>query len=108
MSSNFSVSTRLVDESITTTEVAVLLCWAPPLPATAAAPAPAVDATTAAAPAGAAAAIFFLTRAISTRQQTSQQGLTLVHLSAQRKRFLWYRGCFEGLFRGFKGFLGGV
>ena len=29
-----------------------------------------------------------------------RQGLTLVHFSAQRKRFLWDRGCIEGLFRG--------
>ena len=28
------------------------------------------------------------------------QGLTLVQFSAQRKRFLWYRGCVEGLLRG--------
>jgi hypothetical protein len=28
------------------------------------------------------------------------QGLTLVHLSAQRKHFLWARGCIQGLFRG--------
>jgi hypothetical protein len=28
------------------------------------------------------------------------QGLTLVCLSAQRKRFLWNRGCNYGLFRG--------
>jgi hypothetical protein len=27
------------------------------------------------------------------------QGLTLVHFSAQRKRFLWYRGFIEGLLR---------
>jgi len=25
------------------------------------------------------------------------QGLTLVHLSAQRKRFLWDKGCFRGV-----------
>jgi len=25
------------------------------------------------------------------------QGLTLVHFSAQRKRFLWDRGCMKGL-----------
>ena len=36
------------------------------------------------------------------------QGLTLVHLSAQRERFLWYRGCVEGLFRGYQGVQGGV
>ena len=28
------------------------------------------------------------------------QGLTLVHFSAQLKRFLWDRGCIEGLLRG--------
>ena len=33
------------------------------------------------------------------------QGLTLVHCSAQRKRFLWDRGCIRGLF---VGYLGGV
>jgi len=31
---------------------------------------------------------------------TNEQGLILVHLSAQRKRFLWSRGCIKGLFRG--------
>jgi hypothetical protein len=31
---------------------------------------------------------------------TVSQGLTLVHFSAQRKRFLWDRGCTYGLFRG--------
>jgi len=35
------------------------------------------------------------------------QGLTLVHFSAQRKRFLWDRGCIEGLFRGCSGGLRG-
>jgi hypothetical protein len=38
----------------------------------------------------------------------ADQGLTLIHSSAQRKRFLWDRGCVEGLFRGiiagFKGY----
>ena len=29
-----------------------------------------------------------------------RQGLTLVHYSAQRKRFLWDRGCVQRLFRG--------
>ena len=29
-----------------------------------------------------------------------RQGLSLVHFSAQRKRFLWDRGCIKGLFRG--------
>jgi len=28
-----------------------------------------------------------------------KQGLTLLHFSAQRKRYLWDRGCIEGLFR---------
>jgi len=32
---------------------------------------------------------------------TPSQGLTLVHFSAQRKRFLRDRGCIEGLFRGY-------
>ena len=36
---------------------------------------------------------------------TSGQGLTLVHLSAQRKRFLWERGCTYGVCMGC---LGGV
>jgi hypothetical protein len=36
------------------------------------------------------------------------QGLTLVHFSAQRKRFLWYGGCVEGLFRGTLGGVMGV
>ena len=31
------------------------------------------------------------------------QGPTLVHLSAQQKRFLWDRGCIQGLFRGCSG-----
>jgi len=31
---------------------------------------------------------------------TQYQGLTLVHFSAQRERFLWDRGCLWGLFRG--------
>ena len=30
----------------------------------------------------------------------SGQGLTLVHFSVECKRFLWDRGCIEGLFRG--------
>jgi hypothetical protein len=30
---------------------------------------------------------------------TSCQGLILVHFSARRKRFLWDRGCSQGLFR---------
>jgi len=36
------------------------------------------------------------------------QGPTLVHFSAQRERFLCYRGCFAGEFRGCQGVLGGV
>jgi len=28
------------------------------------------------------------------------QGLTFAHFSAQRKRFVWDRGCIQGLFRG--------
>jgi hypothetical protein len=35
--------------------------------------------------------------------RTSFQGLTLVHLSAQRKRFVWNRGCIQGLFWGCSG-----
>jgi hypothetical protein len=31
------------------------------------------------------------------------QGLTLVHLSAQRQRFLWDRWCVQGLLRGCSG-----
>ena len=38
------------------------------------------------------------------------QGLTLVHFSAQRQRFLWIRGCIAGLFKwcvcGFRGYEG--
>ena len=30
----------------------------------------------------------------------TEQGLTLVHFSAQRKRFMWDTGCMEGLFWG--------
>jgi len=30
----------------------------------------------------------------------ARQGLTLVHFSAQLKRFLWNKGCFQGLFTG--------
>jgi hypothetical protein len=29
------------------------------------------------------------------------QGLALVHFSAQLERFLWDRGCVEGLYRGY-------
>ena len=38
----------------------------------------------------------------------ANQGLTLVHISAQRERFLWYMGCVEALFRGCQGVPGGV
>jgi len=31
------------------------------------------------------------------------KGLTLVHFSAQRKRFLWDRWCIQGLFKGCSG-----
>ena len=37
----------------------------------------------------------------SSLEMASDQGLTLVHFSAQRKRFLWDRGCIEGLLRGY-------
>ena len=37
-----------------------------------------------------------------------RQGLTLVQFSAQRKRFLWGRGCTLELFRGCHGASGGV
>ena len=36
------------------------------------------------------------------------QGLTLVHFSAQRKRFLRERGCIQGLFRGVQEVSGGM
>jgi len=37
----------------------------------------------------------------------STQGLTLVHFSAQRKRFVWNMGCMQGLFSGYSwGFRG--
>ena len=39
---------------------------------------------------------------------TSSQGLTFVHLSAQRKRFLWDKGCVHSLCRGCLGVLGGI
>jgi len=29
----------------------------------------------------------------------TRQGLSLVHVSAQRKRLLWVRGCIQGMFR---------
>ena len=46
-------------------------------------------------------------------RSASRQGLTLLHFSTQLKRFLWDRGCIEGLcrvvlFRRYKGFLGGI
>jgi len=34
------------------------------------------------------------------RRAPHGQGLTFVHFSAQRKRFLWARGCIRGLFGG--------
>ena len=37
---------------------------------------------------------------LNSRAGSSDQGLTLVHFSAERKRFLWDRECIEGLFRG--------
>jgi len=37
--------------------------------------------------------------AISCASRTPQQGLTLVHLSTQHKRFLGDRGCTQGSFR---------
>ena len=41
---------------------------------------------------------------------TYEQGLTLVHFSAQLERFLWDKGCMQGLFRwcvgGFRGYEG--
>jgi hypothetical protein len=45
--------------------------------------------------------VFWRCRGPSMVSDTSYQGLTLVHFSAQRKRFLWDRGCIEGLFRGY-------
>jgi len=41
--------------------------------------------------------------ACPTRCTYCRQGLTLVHFSAQRKRFLWDKGCNWGLFRGCSG-----
>jgi len=35
-----------------------------------------------------------------TTAAASGQGLTLVDFSDQHKRFLWNRGCVQGLFRG--------
>jgi len=37
-----------------------------------------------------------------------RQGLILVHFSAQLKRFLWDRGCLQGLSRGCLGVTGGI
>jgi len=42
----------------------------------------------------------FLPFVFASRARASDQGLTLVHFSAQRERFLWNRGCVERLFRG--------
>jgi len=39
------------------------------------------------------------TPASTTTAVPWMQGLTLVHFSAQCERFLWYRGCIEGLLR---------
>jgi len=36
-------------------------------------------------------------------QQCTEGAFTLVHFSAQRKRYLWDRGCISGLFRGYLG-----
>jgi len=36
---------------------------------------------------------------------TSSQGLTLVHISAERKRFLWDGGCIETVFRRSQGLI---
>jgi len=38
----------------------------------------------------------------------SEQGITLVHFSAQLKRCVWDRGCIQGLFRGCLGVSGGI
>ena len=61
--------------------------------------APASDA--AALCAASAAAAICATDAAASSAAASRQGLTLVHFSPQRKRFLWDRGCIEGLFRGY-------
>jgi len=46
------------------------------------------------------------------RTTSLEQGLIRVQPLAQRKRFLWYRGCvgglFRGLFRGCQGVLRGI
>jgi len=39
---------------------------------------------------------------------TFHQGLTLVHVSAQRKCFLWDRGCIQRLLGGIRGIAGCV
>ena len=36
--------------------------------------------------------------AVPLPASASEQGLTLVHFSAQRKRFMWDRGCMYGVF----------
>ena len=41
-----------------------------------------------------------VTAAAASFGRPSNQGVTLVHFSAQLKRFLWDRGCMEGVFRG--------
>jgi hypothetical protein len=37
---------------------------------------------------------------LTRRRRAHRQGLTFVQFSARRKRFLWDRGCIQGLFRG--------
>jgi len=44
--------------------------------------------------------MWFVSRLRNGARFASNQGLTFVHFSAQRKRFLWDRGCNYGLFRG--------
>ena len=45
----------------------------------------------------------------SSSSASSVQGLTLVHVSAQLKRFLWDQGCVQGMFeRGLEGMRGGL
>ena len=41
-----------------------------------------------------------MTPGVDACRAAAYQGLTLVHFSAQRKLFLWDRGCDLGLFRG--------
>jgi len=49
---------------------------------------------------------------ISAASRPWNQGLTLVQFSAQRKHFVWDRGCSEGVFVGYlgglSGYVGGV